>query len=80
MRLFCPQFDITMNEVVLYLTKEEMKELADGLYNLLSLGDLSSHIHVNDLSYRHEITATVYSENNMTMLNDRSKIIIKDDK
>lgn len=46
------------NQVILYLSSSEMKELKDSLDILLESHDLLRHEHINDVTYRKEITVT----------------------
>ena len=79
MRVFDPNTDTTLKDVVLYLKANEAKELLDSLSEMLETNDLNSHSHINDVSFEHEITVVLYEEQQIDKLNERSqKIIIED--
>jgi len=71
--------DKSVDEIIIYLKAPEAKRLLVALNQLIERNDLTYHIHVNDQSYKHEITLVLYDENNCKMLNTRSQKLIKED-
>ena len=77
MRILDMNTDLPLKDIVLYLTKNEAKELYDALTDLLLEGGAGKHAHINDIDYEHELTVLVYDEGNIEHLNERSKRIIR---
>lgn len=79
MRIFDYKNDKALKDVTLFLKLNEAKELLSSLKDLVSSEDVTRHHHVNDDSYQHEITVTLYDENKLSSFSERSKKIIKED-
>ena len=68
-----------IDNVILYLTKEEASQLQYDLQSLLENFQVGNHHHINDVDYKREITVTIYDENDVTELDERSRRIIQED-
>ena len=79
MRLLDCDSNARLENIIIYLKKNEVTELIGALENLLSSEENASHHHVNDLEYTHEITVTMYNESNLTDFNQRSIQLIQQD-
>lgn len=80
MRILNEDKDETIKNILLCLTLDEARELRDSLTSLIRNKNKPNHAHVNDAEYWHEITITVYDENNLQGFNSRVLNIIKEDK
>ena len=67
-----------LKNVNLYLTLEEAKEMLDDLDRLIANYGNNEHSHINDSEYEHEVTLTLYSEDNLQGFDERSKALIKE--
>jgi hypothetical protein len=65
-----------INQVTIYLTSSEAKELKDSLDNLLK--NNSHHEHISDDSYQTEITVCIYEKDNIGEFDTRPKKLISD--
>lgn len=72
--------DRAVKNVVLYLKKDEAKELYDSLGSLLSSDKPGDHQHVDDENFSHEITVVIYGDGREDMLNERSRLLIVEDR
>lgn len=72
--------DRAVKNVVLYLKKNEAKELYDSLGSLLSSNKPGDHQHVDDEDYSHEITVVLYGDGGEDLLNERSRLLIAEDR
>lgn len=79
MRIYDHKSDATSNNIVLFLKLDEAKELYHSLGSIIEKKSLHDHAHINDLEYKHEITITLYAEDDMEMLNERAKKVILED-
>ncbi|ABN53200.1 MULTISPECIES: hypothetical protein [Clostridia] len=80
MRILNQDNNIAVRNVLLMLTMEEAAELKDDLERLLSKKALNDHSHINDLEYEHELTISLYDENNIEEFDERiKKLIIQDE-
>lgn len=79
MRLLDGDSDQKLDEVSLYLTKPEAKELMDSLKGLLQ-NPIGNHSHISDEDYKKEITVCIYDEKLLDGFSERSKnLILKDE-
>ena len=76
MRIFDCDADKSIKTIILYLKIEEAIELYDSLNTLTKRNELTDHTHINDSTFEHEITISLYDEQKIDMLNDKSKEII----
>jgi len=76
MRIFDCDADKSIKTIILYLKIEEAIELYDSLNTLTKRNELTDHTHINDSTFEHEITISLYDEQKIDMLNDNSKEII----
>ena len=79
MRILDVKNNKSLKKVNIYLTNLEAQELLGDLKAMLESEEKTFHAHVNDLMYEHEITLTLYDENNLMMFDNRSKKLIKSD-
>jgi len=61
MRIYDDENEKALKTILIMLTPEEVKELIDSLECLTTKND---HVHVNDESYRWEITVGLYTPQN----------------
>jgi hypothetical protein len=77
MRIYDEDDDKALENVSLFLTVEEAKEMIDTLEGLiLQAKNTATHAHLNDGDYEHEITVTIYDENKLDGLHERIKKLI----
>jgi len=70
-----------LQKILLLLTSSEASELRDTLNLLLSNSDKKRyHLHVNDSEFIHEITVSLYYENDVADFDDRVQDLITNDK
>jgi len=79
MRILDGTSDNALTDVYIYLTIEEAKEMLDSLAALLEKPD-NNHTHIDDNEYKHEITISIYTEDNIKYFNKRSQKLILEDK
>jgi hypothetical protein len=81
MRILDEDNDVALDNVSIFLTIEEANEMIDTLEGLLKEAKNSaSHGHLNDESYEHEITVTIYNEQMLEGLHERIKRLITKNK
>ena len=78
MRLLDGDSDKSIDEVFIYLTKLEAKELVDSLESLLT-DQLGSHNHISSSDHKKEITVCIYDEKFIEGFSERSKKLIIED-
>ena len=76
MRILNAELDTVIHNVVIYLTRDEAKQMKDFLEQLLEEPELH-HVHVNDNNYSHEVTISVYDQDNLNSFDERSKRLIE---
>lgn len=57
-----------IKSIMLMLTPSEAKELTDKIQGLIP--EEGDHIHVNDIEYKREITAFIYTPENLKFITD----------
>jgi len=81
MRILDEDNDIALDNVSIFLTIEEAKEMIDTLEGLIKEAkNTASHGHLNDDNYKHEITVTIYNEKQLDGLQERIKRLITKNK
>ncbi|GAA0338156.1 hypothetical protein GCM10008967_30550 [Bacillus carboniphilus] len=81
MRLFDEDNENVINNVSIFLTIDEAREMIDTLEGLLkSFENKPNHGHLNDETYQHEITISLYDDKNLDGLNERAKKLIRENK
>ena len=81
MRIFDEDNENVIKNVSIFLTVDEAKEMFDSLDGLLkAYKNNADHTHINDQTYQHEITLSIYNEGNLGGFNERAKKLIKEDK
>ena len=78
MRLLDGDSDKSLDEVFIYLTKLEAKELVDSLESLLA-STIGNHNHISSNDYKKEITVCIYDEKILEGFSERSKKLILED-
>ncbi len=78
MRLLDEDRNQAVMGLTLLLTPAEARELASKLSGLLEADWDGNHFHVNDASYERELTVAIYTKENLTSFDDRSRELIGD--
>lgn len=78
MRLLDKKNKNKLDKIVIYLTKEEANELSSSLLEVLK--NPSRHEHIPSDDYTKEITICIYDENNISNFDERSQLLIKEDR
>ena len=68
-----------LNAINIYLTPEEIKELAGDTKDLSKKHDMH-HIHIKDKDYKNEIFVAVYTESNLHQFDEEAKKLIENTK
>jgi hypothetical protein len=79
LRILDDESDRKLDNVSIFLTKEEAVQLRGYLNQLLDDSKLQ-HCHLSSKDYQKEITICLYDEKNLESLNQRSIKLIKEDK
>lgn len=79
MRILDDESDRKLDNVSIFLTKEEAMQLRGYLNQLLDNSNLQ-HCHLSSIDYQKEITICLYDEKKLENFNQRSIKLIKDDK
>lgn len=77
MRLLNDSTGEALTSVTVYLTPAEARELLGSLEQLLATPK-DHHHHVNDQEYEHELTVTIYWDDNIDTFDERSRRLILD--
>jgi len=67
-----------LSTLYLYLTPGEAEELIFYLQQLVADSN-DHHVHFEDNEYKHELTVTIYREDNIHTYDERSRKLILDD-
>jgi hypothetical protein len=78
MRILDYESDKSLNNICIYLTPSEAKEMADSLQGLAA-GEIEHHVHIADSSLDHEVTVAVYTDSNLSTFDQRSIRLIAGD-
>ena len=78
MRLLDDDADRKLDRVTLFLTLDEPNGLKDSLEGLIQRPN-GNHAHVSTRDFRKEITVSVYDENQLDGLSERSKRLIREE-
>lgn len=79
MRILDDESDKKLDNVSIFLTKEEAMQLRGYLNQLLDNPTLQ-HSHLSSSDYQKEITVCLYDEKNLRNFNQRSIKLIKEEK
>ena len=79
MRILDDESDKKMDNISIFLTKEEAIQLRGYLTQLLENPKLQ-HSHLSSADYQKEITICLYDEKRLENFNERSIKLIKEDK
>lgn len=77
MRILDIESDKPINQIAIYLTFSELKELNDSIVSLLE--NNFHHAHISGEDYQKEITICNYEANSIESFDERSKRLIADD-
>jgi|LSQX01.1.fsa_nt_gb hypothetical protein len=80
MRILDQDTNKATKNVLLLLTQSEAAELRDDLNRMLSLNRESDHSHISDLEYEHEITVAIYGNDKINSFDERTKMLIENDR
>lgn len=75
MRIYSPDQDRSLDEIVLYLTKKEAEEMKNSLESIIDRPS-NNHAHIDDYDFQKELTICIYDIDNLKDFNTRSKEII----
>ena len=81
MRIYDSDSDKKINNVILYLTPDEAREMKNFLDLLLSNNEKHHHEHIPDREndFKREITVCIYEKENLSSFDERSKKLILND-
>ncbi|MDE5909767.1 MAG: hypothetical protein K2H52_13645 [Lachnospiraceae bacterium] len=68
------------NDILLLMTYKEACEIRDDLEKLISSEKLNDHSHISDAEFKHEITLSIYNENDLNGYQDHIKKLILEEK
>ena len=74
MRILDNETSRPLEDVTLYLTKAEAVQLAGYLQDLLASGE--HHSHLNDDEYARQLTVAIYTDENLSEFDERSRRLI----
>lgn len=66
----------SINDMLLLMTYQEACEIRDDLERLISSEKLNDHRHIYDADFKHELTLSIYSENNLDSYQDNIRKLI----
>ena len=75
MRIYDSDDDKTIDNVTLYLTVDEARELHDDLAGLIDR-PAGNHAHINSSDYQKEITMCIYDAKNLDSFDEKTKKIL----
>lgn len=78
MRLLNESDDQALRRIILYLTRSEAEEFRDAISDLLQ-DPKGKHSHIPSSDYQKEVTICIYSEDDVSGFDDRSKRLIIND-
>ena len=79
MRMLDVLTDKPLNNLILYLTVSEARELRSSLDDLIK-NSSNNHAHISSEDYQKELTVCLYDAANLNGLNERSRKLILDDR
>jgi hypothetical protein len=77
MRIYDPDNSKTFDNVTIYLTIEEAKELYGDLAGLIDR-PVGNHAHINSSDYKQEITMCIYDTDKIDLFDEKTKNILSD--
>ena len=78
MRIYDLDADSKVNNIIIYLTPDEAKEMRSSL-ELIMNNKKHHHEHISDADFKREITVCIYREDDLLSFDERSKKLILDD-
>ncbi|MFN8598015.1 MAG: hypothetical protein U0559_17750 [Anaerolineae bacterium] len=79
MRLLDLDHDQSLKNLGLYLTLAEARQMIGYLQTLLDDPD-ANHAHLNDSTFKHEVTISIYTDSNIQFYDERSRQLLNEDK
>ena len=79
MRILDEVTNRSCERIICYLTPAEAKDLRDSLDALLT-GPADQHQHVSSEDYAKEITVCIYTLDNLSHFDPRSRLLIEEDR
>ena len=81
MRIYDPNTDKKINNIIVYLTPDEAQEMKTALELLINEGEKHHHIHISDHEedFLREITVCIYKDDNLSGFDERSRNLILHD-
>jgi hypothetical protein len=79
MRIYNVDSDKSLDDVTLYLTIDQAREMKNKLEGLIKQ-PAKSHSHISSDDFQKEITICIYDPNKLDHLSKRSKTLILEDK
>jgi hypothetical protein len=82
MRILDITNDVSLSNILIYLTEDEARDLRSSIDSILESAAGSSHQHISNEDYQKEISICTYDPNNLESiksLDKRSKKIILED-
>lgn len=76
MRIYDSSNNKTIDDVVLYLTPDEAKELHNDLGRIMEK-PRGNHVHVSSNDYQHELTVCVYRKEDIDTFDEKSRKILE---
>jgi len=75
MYIYDSENDKLLDNVTIYLTLDEARELYDSLAEIIE-HPVGNHIHINSSDYQKEVTVCIYDIENLDLFDEKSKKII----
>lgn len=80
MRILNQDTDSSINEIILYLTAQEAKDLMSALKDVMESSKAANHVHVSSEDFNKEITVCVYDPDQLSDFDKRSQRLITEDR
>ena len=79
MRILNIENNNALKDIQIFLTPSEAEEMLGDLQRLIKEKKDFNHAHIADQHYKHEITISIYDNNNISTFNERARILINKD-
>lgn len=79
MRIMDDDNDKKLDNITLFLTESEARQLLGYVKHLLEEKTSSAHYHLSSEDYQKEVTICIYDPNNINSFHSRIQKLIKDD-
>lgn len=70
----------SMNDILVLMTYQEACEIRDDLERLILSNKMNDHSHITDAEFKHELTLSIYNENELDGYQEKIKKLILDQK